>query len=246
MAKRTENNFKGIIESRIGDLAKAETTAHEMLALLSRDLLVYIPDSGDIEMLNRLLNACKTRNRDYAILFFKEHLPWNVEANKEGVEFFTTKSKNKAVVDKHYQRIALFLKEETNTIWTWIKENVRPPQLTRNFVSSIASAVDNALHSEKSVVEETITKADGTRETIQRKPTIKDIILAVQAGGISIVDIVEMADAMKSEAEKAEAERVALAAQAETEKAAQKAAAPAKRGRKPANRPAQGQQQAAA
>lgn len=233
------NNFKGMIESRIADLAKAEVTSHEMLALLSRDLLTYVPDTGDIGMVNRLLDACKTRNREYAVLFFNEHLPWNVEANAVGADYFTTKSKNKAVIEKHYARIAEFLKDEKATIWTWVKENVRPPVLTRNFVRTIANAVENALKDEKSIVEETITKADGSREVIQRKPTVKDIILAIQEGGINVADIIGTADAMKrewDEAEKREEERKAAenAGTDETQEAGKKAdakAATPKRGR---------------
>lgn len=212
MAKRTNstNNFKGMIESRIGDLVKAETTAHEMLALLSRDLLTYVPDTGDIDMVNRLLDACKTKNRDYAVLFFKEHLPWNVEQKAspagDNRDYFTSKSKNKAVVDKRYNMIAAFLADENATIWTWVKANVRPPVLTRNFVNTIENAVHNALFDEKSIIEETVIGKDGKRETIQRKPTLKDILLAVQAGGVSIVDILDLADTMKSEQAGMEAE----------------------------------------
>lgn len=184
MTGHINNNFKATIVSRIDDLAKAETTSRAMLALLSRDLLTYVLDTGDIGMVNRTLAACKTRNRGVAFVFFNAFLPWKCEG-KDDLRTFTTKSTNKDVVAKCVAAIGKFLADENNSIWTWADENVAPVERKVDYAKQLTNTVARALDKDKGGM------------------SPADVLAAIHEGGITIASILSMADEIRAELDKA-------------------------------------------
>ena len=80
------SNLKASILAHITAIAAAEKITRASLGEISRELIMYVPDTKDIDLVNRLLGVLTPMNRATAVLYFKHFLPWDWEkdANKFG------------------------------------------------------------------------------------------------------------------------------------------------------------------
>lgn len=139
------NNLKAVIVGNIQSVAKSETNVKAKLSTLSRELLMYVPDSNDIGMVNRLLDVCTPRNKEMLALFFNEFLPWKFE-KKAGI--FTSKIKGKGSIEKKLSAIAQFLKRDDNDVWTWAEDNITTTVRPKNYAAKLTNLVAKAIADE--------------------------------------------------------------------------------------------------
>lgn len=182
------DNLKKAIVAGISTLEKSEATTFKTLALLSREALLYVPDSKDIGIINRLLNVLTPKNREIAALFFVEFLPWKYDTKTKE---FGGMIKSQAGIKTKLDNRTAFLKNEANNIWTWADKNVEPAKRKVNFFSRISNSIEQALNEEN----------EGHLE-------VKQVFNAVMSGGLHLDDIMALAiEAV--EIRKAEAEELA-------------------------------------
>lgn len=140
------SNLKKSIIAHIEAIAAAEKITRASLAEISRELLMYVPDTKDIDMVNRLLNVLTPMNRATAVLFFRHFLAWEWEedANKFGGMMQGDKK-----ISKRATLISEFLKDTDNNIWTWAAANVEVEKVKPNLAEGVATAVHRALNGTK-------------------------------------------------------------------------------------------------
>jgi hypothetical protein len=194
------NNFKTNLEGMIAEIVKGEATVSKLLAAASRDLLSYVPETGDIGMVNRLLEGLSKANRNHAFVFFKTFLEWDV--SEAGL--FTTKMTGKRrSISIEAERVK-FLAAEANNLWTWEKRRrVLPTPTEAQIKERVVTRITN----------------DIKKGLTEVKLSPLDILKIISEAGITVGEIVRLADVMKTEAEKVAAKEA---------KAADKAKAPLK------------------
>lgn len=177
------NNFKANLEGSIADIIKSETTTSKLLATVTRDLLSYVPETGDIGMVNRLVTGLSKANRLHCIAFFKALLGWDM--NKDGTHFTTKLTGKRTLLNIQEARVK-FLADEKATLWTWEK----------------AKRVVNARsEAELKATQATRIKNDIAKGIKEFHLNAADLLNIISEAGITIAEIVRLADVMKSEAE---------------------------------------------
>lgn len=147
----TINNLKTVINVRIDAIKASEAVTKAELGFVSRELLAYVPDSKDVGAVNRLLDVLTPKNREMAVIFFKNFLPWNYDDEaKIFVGMVTGEAKRKRKIDA----CNVFLKKEENNIWTWAKVNIAPMERAKNFAGRIQSVISAALNDPSSPLSE--------------------------------------------------------------------------------------------
>jgi hypothetical protein len=179
------NNFKANLEGVIAEIIKGEATLSKLLATASRDLLAYVPETGDIGMVNRLLEGLSKANRNHAFVFFKTFLQWDV--SEAGL--FTSKMTGKRKSLNIESERAKFLANAENDLWTW--EKARRVMPVRTDAEKRETAVKRITNDIKKGLTE-----------IKLSPA--DILHIIAEAGVTIEEIVRLADVMKSEAETTE------------------------------------------
>ena len=189
-----ENNLKAVILGRIEAIANAEKITKSELGHVSRELLLYVPESNDIDVVNKLLLVLTPMNKSTAILFFKHFLPWTAEETGEGdFSRFSGKMKKEKQVDRKLAAIKEFLSVEENNIWTWAGQNVNVEYKPKDFASQVTKAVQTALKGEK--------KENGETPPLP----VQDIIAAVLRAGIPVEAMLTLAQERIEEMEAAQA-----------------------------------------
>lgn len=144
------DNIKKVVYSLIEEVAAAEKVTRVKLAELSRVMLQYVPDSNDIDAVNRLLGVLTPMNKRTAILFFSHFLPWEVEKTPDGAfSRFGKKMEGEKKITKRETAIADFLRAEENTIWTWAESNVEVDLKPIDFAANITRDIKKALEGDK-------------------------------------------------------------------------------------------------
>ena len=182
----TKSKLKATVYARLEAIASAEKITRLELGELSRELLVYVPESDDIDIVNRLVGVLTPVNRKVAIHFFSHFLPWEVENDAAG-EFsrFGKKSKGMKKLKRCADNITEFLAEKAHNIWTWAEENITTEVKQKDFSGMLSRLVGQALN------------GDEKSDTPAMSPD--QILAAVFAGGVSIDDM--LAAAASAEAE---------------------------------------------
>lgn len=128
MSKILRAEFVKAFDAALETLAQAERVTKEQLRVLSRDLLGALIGNadydehliGDAQFVNRLLTVLTPMNKKTAILYFKEFTGFHFD---EEVNQFTKKiQKGK---DKHAEKVARFLEDPLNNIWSWADKHVK-------------------------------------------------------------------------------------------------------------------------
>ncbi|AFE86224.1 hypothetical protein [Salinivibrio phage CW02] len=170
----TENiALRDSILDKIEQLAQAERITKAMLGELSRDLLEYVVETGDIQPLNRLLGlnpdgtfVLTAANWRVACMYFNHFIPHanNYEQIKDNGVLKGRRSKDmllafgkkhkQAKYDKKLALIEEFLADEANNIWTWQADNVEMEKSKVDLAQTITKTITQALEG----TEETNTK----------------------------------------------------------------------------------------
>lgn len=189
------NNLKSSIYSMIDTIKDAEKITKATLATLSRDMLMYIPDSHDIAALNRLIEVLTPMNRSLAILYFAHFLEWEKEKDSNGnfVRFGAMMKGDKKIKRKADVR-AEWLKIDANDIWVWGKDNVEIKQ--KDFIGMLSNAIKRVMKDDEK---------SGTAALTERQ-----VIDVFFNSGISIDAFVEGLETAqeRQKAEQEEAEKV--------------------------------------
>lgn len=140
------NNLKAVVYGRLEAIMAAEKITRVELGAMSRELLIYVPESHDIDIVNRLLSVLTPVNRRTAILFFKHFLPWDAENDADGVfsKFGKMHKGEKRVARKH-TLITEFLSDENNNIWVWSDENIEIEQKVVNMATELSDVIKKSL-----------------------------------------------------------------------------------------------------
>lgn len=187
----TEHRLHNTIYAAIETIAQAEKITRKALAEISRDLLIYVPESQDIEAVNRLMGVLTPMNKNAARLYFQHFLPWKVENDTDGnFQRFGKKMKgDKQVADK-LKAIEEWLSDESNNIWTWANDNIEVKQ--KDFRATVARAIKKALEGD---------------EKSSTPPLSRDQLLdAIFEGGVTIDDMMEGIEKQEQRLAQAEAE----------------------------------------
>lgn len=159
-----------IINARIATIGTGEMSLKKELGIISRELLEYIYENGDIDAVNRLVNVLTPKNKEAAKAFFAFFLPyqWDNKALK-----FGSKSKNKDIVAKRLKEKNAFLAMPEATIWTWLadKDAKEPVAKAKEYEKKIEALVKRSL--------------EDTEEHIPASAVIRAIIKA----GVSLAEI---------------------------------------------------------
>lgn len=132
------------INARIATISAGERTFKTEMGLMSRELLTYINENGDIDAVNRLLGVLSPANKEKTKAFFSHHLPYSYNVKSQR---FDGKSKNKDVVAKKAKEMTAFLADVDNTIWTWLADQVKaePVAKPKEYEKKIEALVKKAL-----------------------------------------------------------------------------------------------------
>ena len=174
-----KNNLLVTINTRIDAIRASEKITKVELGLISRELLMYVPESKDIDAVNRLLNALTPMNYRTAQLFFSNFLPWTWDEKNNR---FAAMSKGDKAVNGKLAMIKEFLDEPANTIWLWAERNIKLETVKTPFEERLTSLVAKALKGEKGL------------EPIDKKT----IIASIMAGGVSAGDLINIMEEAKA------------------------------------------------
>lgn len=113
------------LKQRIETLAANEKITKELLATLSRDLLQFMLEHGDIRPINLILEDGKLspQNRKVCILYFRKFCPFKNLENNKG-EFLSFGEMKKAKKEEKFAAVKAFLADPHNNIWTWANMHV--------------------------------------------------------------------------------------------------------------------------
>jgi hypothetical protein len=149
-----------VINGRIKKIGNGENTFKQELGVLSRELLDYVPTTGDIDAVNRLIAVLSPLNKEKVTSFFKTFL-----AHKLDKGVFGKKSTNKDMVAKRVAAITSFLSVEDNTVWTWLAEKGKAVKREAK-PKALGKAVEKAV--EAAISTEDNPDAIGMREVLKR------------------------------------------------------------------------------
>lgn len=191
------SNLKTVVYQRLEAIAAAEKITRVELREMSRELLIYVPETQDIDIVNRLIGVLTPMNAKTAVLYFAHFLPWDKETDNDGnFVRFGSKHQGDKRVNKKLDAIAEFLKADNNNIWTWAETNVEVKQ--KDFGATITRAVKAAL------------KGDEKSDTDPL--TVDQVVTAVLDGGVTLADMLAIMEPMQQQMEEiqaAEAEKEA-------------------------------------
>lgn len=169
------------INGRITKIKNGENKFREEMGVLSRELLSYVPETGDIDAVNRLMAVLNPKNKELAQKFFSTFLPhkWDTKELR-----FGKKSTNKEMIAKRRNLTTTFLSNEGNTIWTWMAEKAKPVERVakpKKYAEKIEHLVSAALTDEKEAID------------------IKAMLRAIIHAGAKLADIMSALDEVAKE-----------------------------------------------
>lgn len=175
------SNLKTTIYTMIDEIGEAEKITRRLLGQLSRDMLMYVPDSQDIEAVNRLIGKLTPTNAELSVLFFKSFLPWEQEKDAQGkhVRFGKRMKGNKVAV--RLLAIRKWLEDEENNIWKWRTENVKEMEVKKkDFSRRLEMAFAAAEAGDKESDTPPLTHAEMATIAMSHL-SLEDIMAAVEA-----------------------------------------------------------------
>lgn len=100
-------------------LCISETTTKRELRSLSRSVLEYSIETGDVAIVNRLLQVLTPVNRKVAVKYFETFSGFVID---DATKLFKGKSKKRW--DESVKAAKEFLSDPHNNIWTWAEINI--------------------------------------------------------------------------------------------------------------------------
>ena len=191
----TAHRLHNTVYARLEAIAAAEKITRSELGNLSRELLVYVPDTQDIDIVNRLLGVLTPMNRKTAILFFTHFLPWQVENDADGTfNRFGKMLQGEKKIAKRMDAITEFLKDESNNIWTWADENVQIDK-KKDFKGMIAKAIKKALEGDEKSDTPALSKDEVFAAIFDGGITLEDLLVALDTKTQGVDMSVQMPEA---------------------------------------------------
>jgi hypothetical protein len=194
------SNMKASIDAHIKAISNASKAVFTHLGLASRELLQYVPESNDINAVNRILNVLNRNDRQAAVIFFAEFLPWKHD-EKTGI--FTGKLSGDRRLSEMAQARENFLKtmikdadgktEHEATIWDWTAENVANVERKVDFNNNLINLIQRATAE---------TNKDGTPNKYRISHV--DVIADVINSGITLDEMFEVVNQAMTEKKKAD------------------------------------------
>lgn len=190
-ADYAKETLKGL-NTRILKIAKAENIVHVELAAFSREVLEYVLRTKDVTPVNRIIGVDKDKkayltrnNRVVAMHFFAEFIPFSTEGKASDATLSFGKIKGERSLEKCTKAINDFLHNPEANIWTWAKENVTTEKKPVDYAAKVGNAITNALDADKGNMSK------------------QDVLLAVLRNGISLDDMLAVADLLTQQDDKA-------------------------------------------
>lgn len=190
-ADYAKETLKGL-NTRILKIAKAENIVHVELAAFSREVLEYVLRTKDVTPVNRIIGVDKDKkayltrnNRVVAMHFFAEFIPFSTEGKASEATLTFGKIKGERSLEKCTKAINDFLHNPEANIWTWAKENVTTEKKPVDYAAKVGNAITNAL--------------DETKGNMSKQ----EVLLAVLRNGISLDDMLAVADLLTQQDDKA-------------------------------------------
>ena len=171
-----KNQFDAAYKANIEKLASSEKVTKELLRSMSRDVLMAHHETGDVAYINGILAVLSPMNKKVCILFYKEfsgHL-FNEDAGTFG-------KKDKKNYDEAHKKSFDWLEDPTFNVFSWAERNVeveRKPFTLGKFQQQMGSLVKKAE---------------------ENKISHADIIRAMFANGIEIVEFMKVVEHMAEE-----------------------------------------------
>ena len=142
----TKNNLEATIRQRIETIAASEAVTKKELELVATELLQYVPNSGDIGTVNRLIHVLTPVNKQAAIHFFKAHLEWKFDGESNQ---FTEKYKGQKSLQRASKARTSFFKNNM-TFWKWVEAEVKIEKKVPDYLKSIERAIVKAIKADQS------------------------------------------------------------------------------------------------
>lgn len=168
------------LSARLAAIKAAESITKEELGMLSRELLSFTIETGDVRIVNVLLGrgedgklTLTAANRKVAGLYFQHFLPFSVDADSDVVAFVKKKGK---IWDKAVEAVEAFLSDDNNNLWSWVEANVKIEQKPADYASRITKGIKRALEDEDQGL------------------SAAEVMSAVMAGGISLNDMLVLVE----------------------------------------------------
>ena len=134
-----------LILKAISSIKSAETMAYNQLKPLSRELLSYVIDTGDIAMVNRLLDVLRPVMRKEAVEYFAHFLPYQYD--KKAAKF-GGKIKNAKRVEAKQAERTVFLSITENSLYSWKAEKKAAAKSMVDYVAKIKKDTEKAVQAE--------------------------------------------------------------------------------------------------
>ncbi|MAQ19377.1 MAG: hypothetical protein CMN30_31830 [Sandaracinus sp.] len=172
------SNIKGHIYGLIDEIAAAEKITRKKLSILSRDILLYVMESHDIDSVNRLLGVLTPMNKRAAILYFGHFLPWTQEKDKQDVfQRFGKMVKGERKVKAKADAITEWLSDPENNIWLWVEDNVKVDK-KKDFAAGVKRAIKQALEGDEKTESEPLTPSQILEAVFESGIGLEDMLLA--------------------------------------------------------------------
>lgn len=186
------HRLHNVVYARLEAIANAEKITRKELGELSRELLTYVPDTHDIDIVNRLIGVLTPVNRRAAIAYFKHFLPWQVEHEADGQTFsrFGKMLQGEKKVKRRMDSIAEWLKDEANNIWKWSDDNLDVEVKQKDFYALVSKQIQKAL--------------EGDEKSDTPALTRDQLVAAIFAGGVTIDDMLYGIEAREQAMKEAE------------------------------------------
>lgn len=176
----SDNNLKAVVYGRLEAIMAAEKITRVELAALSREILIYVPESNDIDIVNRLHVVLTPMNAQLVVLYFTHFLPWEVEKDNDGkFSRFGKKMSGEKKVNKRLDLIKAWLADENNNLWSWAKDNVDMTK-KKDFVGMIQKALEKALKGDEENDSPALSKLECLMAVMSAGFTIDDMLSAVE------------------------------------------------------------------
>lgn len=181
------HRLHNVVYARLEAIAAAEKITRAELGELSRELLIYVMDTRDIDIVNRLLLVLTKINAKAATLYFKHFLPWTCEEDAEGnFTRFGKMSSGEKKVKRQAALIDEWLHDVNNNIWTWADANIEIKE--KDFKATVARAIKKALEGDAKSGTAALTREEIIAAIFDGGVTIDDMLFGIEAHEKALAD----------------------------------------------------------
>jgi len=135
------------INIAIDAIGVSENSFKKLASAISRDIIDYVAETGDIAAANRLVDSLSSANAEKFNRFIGHFLPYDYSKMEHR---FTKKSKNPKVVQAKDAARVEFLADDGNDIWAWMAaQKKKAPAEKPDYADKIAKLVKRAMTDEE-------------------------------------------------------------------------------------------------